>query len=416
MRHKNKFGVLLYLVTFLFMTSKTQANEYDFGLMESEPNLQKLFEESNIFLNKLSIISERHSEADLQHFVKTEMSPNVTNISPEVFVQHPINVFHLIKRYGLFIQQLFNQMKSKQILAEIKSIYDETDIIKTVNYDDFTKCVNALVVMIHSYDLNMLDLKEGIIDIGHLQQERKPFKSVNKLKTSEILVIAQHAEARGLLGTAANIIKPALKSVNEENIQEELRRELRKAIAQFKKEIIIKHNGYLEKVKSVASDKFVFNQYLLDENLDKRKKQPKYVKSEDMIDVGKITESLKDDGAAKFKTDSMLRSCGGKTRKNMVKLRGTNHPKVSEKLIHKCRQIHHNDPYSKLGPFKLEIVHHEPFIMIFHELFTDEDTNFFVDWARPRLSRKREDILEEDQKRKKNEHLTRKTVSICFIS
>ena len=383
--------------------------------MESEPNLQKLFEENNIFLNKLSIISQRHSEADLQYFVKTELSPNTTHMLPEEFVQHPINVFHLIKRYGLFIQQLFNQMKSKQIIAEIKSIYEETDILKTVNYEDFTKCVNAIVVMIHSYDLDMLNLREGIIDIGHLQQERKPFKSVSKLTTSEILVIAQHAEARGLLGTAANIIKPAIQSVNEESIPEDLRKVLRKTIAQFKKEILVKHNGYLEKVKSVASDKYVFNQYLLDENLNKRKKQPKYVKSDDLIDVEKITDSLKDDGAAKFKTDSMLKSCGGKTRKNMKKLRGTHHSKVSEKLIHKCRLIHHKDPYSKLGPFKLEIVHHEPFIMIFHELFTDEDTNFFVNWARPRLSRKRENILEEDQKKKKNEHLTRKTVSMCFV-
>ena len=135
-----------------------------------------------------------------------------------------------------------------------------------------------------------------------------------------------------------------------------------------------------------------------------------------MIDVEKITDSLKDDGAAKFKTDSMLKSCGGKTRKNMGTLRGKyRHSKVSEKLTHKCRHIHHKDPYSKLGPFKLEIVHHEPFIMIIHELFTDEDTNIFVNWARPRLSRKRENVLEEDQKKKKNEHLTRKTESMCFI-
>merc|ERR1712241_1230542 len=80
-----------YILVILFnINGKTRANEFDFGLMESEPNLQSLFEESNIFLNKLSIISEKHSEKDLQYFVKTELNPNVTQITPELFVQHPI--------------------------------------------------------------------------------------------------------------------------------------------------------------------------------------------------------------------------------------------------------------------------------------------------------------------------------------
>ena len=412
MKHKKEYIVTLFIGCVSFIAINTSAHEYDFGLMESEPLLQKLFIENNIFLNKLGIISTKHSDRDLEHFVKTEFNSNVTEIPADVFVQHPINVFHLIKRYGLFIKQLFNQMKSKEIVEKIKTIYEESEILKTVNQDDFTKSVNAIVVMIHSYELDMNKLRDGIIDIQHLQRETKPFKSVNKLSTSELLVIAQHAEGRGLLGTAANIIKPALTLVNEEPMHAELRKVLRKSIAQFKREILIKHNGYLEKTQSVATDKYVFNTYLLNENLEKRKKQPKYVKAKDMIDVNKIKDSIKDDGASKFKTDSMLKTCGGKTRKNMAYLRNSNLPNVSENRTHKCRHLHHKDPYSKLGPFKLEILHHEPFIMIFHEMFTEEDTDYLVDWARPRLSRKREKVEDKDQKKTKNEHLTRTTVSI----
>jgi hypothetical protein len=248
-----------------------------------------------------------------------------------------------------------------------------------------------------------------------LQRETEPFTSVNKLSTSELLVIAQHAEDKGLLGTAANIIKPAIAAFKEETMPGELRKVLRKTILQFKREIAIKHNGYLEKSKAVATDKYVFSPYLLNENLEKQKKQPKYVKTKSIIDVDQILDVIKDDGAAKFKTDSMLKTCGGKTRKNIVTLRGSYLDNVSEKNFHKCRHLHHKDPYTKLGPFKLEILHHEPFIMIFHEMFTEEDTKYLVDWAKPKLSREREIVLEEDQIKKKNEHLTRTTVSIFHI-
>ena len=78
--------------------------------------------------------------------------------------------------------------------------------------------------------------------------------------------------------------------------------------------------------------------------------------------------------------------------------------------------LHHKNPDTNLGPFKLEILHHEPFIMIFHELFTDEDTNHLVDWARPKLSRKIDGILEKDQVKKKTDYLTRTIVSFLKFS
>ena len=51
-------------------------------------------------------------------------------------------------------------------------------------------------------------------------------------------------------------------------------------------------------------------------------------------------------------------------------------------------------------------------MMITHELFTEEDTAYLVDWARPRLSRTRQiSLAEDDGRRPKNEWRTRKTVS-----
>lgn len=54
-----------------------------------------------------------------------------------------------------------------------------------------------------------------------MQRETVPFQAEKKLSFGELLVIAEHAEESGLLGTAANIIKPVLTQdlINKENIQ-----------------------------------------------------------------------------------------------------------------------------------------------------------------------------------------------------
>ena len=49
--------------------------------------------------------------------------------------------------------------------------------------------------------------------------------------------------------------------------------------------------------------------------------------------------------------------------------------------------------------------------MVIHELFTPEDTNYLVDFARPRLSRKRDIVNAEDKTFRKAEELNRQTVS-----
>ena len=87
--------------------------------------------------------------------------------------------------------------------------------------------------------------------------------------------------------------------------------------------------------------------------------------------------------------------------------------KAPEIENHKCILVHHRDPFTKLGPFKIELAYHSPLIMIIHELFTEEDTDYLVDWATPRLSRTRQIVLDEDNgRRPKNEWMYRKTVII----
>ena len=103
-----------------------------------------------------------------------------------------------------------------------------------------------------------------------------------------------------------------------------------------------------------------------------------------------ILPAIVNDGGQYAMRSSMLQSCGGVRISEPQNLINMNVPYYHEINNHKCVMVHHNNPYTKLGPFKTEYVHHNPFFLLIHDLLTEEDMNYLKVWATPRLSRKRD--------------------------
>ena len=57
---------------------------------------------------------------------------------------------------------------------------------------------------------------------------------------------------------------------------------------------------------------------------------------------------------------------------------------------HKCRFLHHGDPYLKLGPFKEEKMISRPYVVIFHDILNNKEIDYLIEEAKPNLSRKRD--------------------------
>lgn len=47
----------------------------------------------------------------------------------------------------------------------------------------------------------------------------------------------------------------------------------------------------------------------------------------------------------------------------------------------KCFNIHYNDPYFKLGPFKVEQHNSKPFVSVFHDFMSDSEIKFWLKFA-----------------------------------
>ena len=127
----------------------------------------------------------------------------------------------------------------------------------------------------------------------------------------------------------------------------------------------------MSKRKKAIDRDFVVKPYLINSDLKKRKKQPKFVVEEDFKKIN-YNELLPADWF-------FMKTCryGGQTRK-LVKTKEVN-----------CRLLHHRNPYLRLGPFKEEQKSERPYAVVFHDILSDIEMNYLVEESRPNLSRER---------------------------
>ena len=72
--------------------------------------------------------------------------------------------------------------------------------------------------------------------------------------------------------------------------------------------------------------------------------------------------------------------CGKKATGDMVQ---------KERPFHRCTYLHHSNPYLKLGPFKIEKFMSSPLRLIFHDILSEREMDFLIEYSTPRLSNAR---------------------------
>jgi hypothetical protein len=110
---------------------------------------------------------------------------------------------------------------------------------------------------------------------------------------------------------------------------------------------------------------------MINDRLQKKKKQPKFIHEESF---------QKNDYTKQVSFDNLfMKICRtGKLEPTFFKLK-----EVS------CRFLHHGDPYLKMGPFKEEQTSELPYVVVFHDIFSDNEIDELIQEATPHLTRKR---------------------------
>ena len=292
----------MFVVNILYGALVVSLNKYDFGLIENEPLLRDLHTEDLLLSSTLEEANKHLDSEEISKFLLKEKIPSRAD-----FTRHPINVFHLIKKHTLAFNGLLSRLGEGGARDQMLELRNGTDLIKTLSLDDLQRSLDALAVIIHSYDLDVDILARGEIPANKYGNGDQALVASRGLTANDLGNIATRAMAKyGYFGTASVILKTALtapRSYPDETFEAELMKIVRNT-----RQL---HNGYLERHRSVFTDSYSFKPYLLDEKLKKQKKQPKFVKAGEHVDVYKIWESLMNDDSVYARQSAMLQSCGG---------------------------------------------------------------------------------------------------------
>ena len=377
------FTLLLNTPPPLLLTLPTSLSkhDYNFGLLESEPVLVRLCEEDLAIQAALTALNATRSNQALAEYLATAYRE--AGREAREHVRHPVNAYNLIKRAAVYSREaveLIRRSNHSQLADEVELLINGTTVFRTVGSKDMVGALHGLTMIIHTYKLDIEQLRRGRF-IG--EKDGAVFVAAYGLDVHDLVFLAQTAEDEGYINTAASLLRSALIAGQAEGGLDATQL---KTLKKKRKTILTLHNGLLKKRQSFLSDKDVLNTYMLDGELGRSSKQPKFVSRGESRRID--WSSMRDHGGIFSEMERLLEGC----RDFPLSPPSSRPP---HRLNRRCRHLHHGDPFHRLAPFKVEIASSlpDPHIVVVHEVLAEEDIRHWVDWAGPRLSTRREDSI-----------------------
>ena len=295
-----KYAVILFFLIYQQKLSDCYG-KFDFGLFENEPFLKTVVFEDSKISSVLEEYNKVYKDKTLNQFLHSQKIFK----KDFKFIHHPINAYFIIKKYAHVYPGMVEKLISDELQYKIKAQINATERIQHISQNDFKRSINALVHIIFSYDLDIDKFAKGIIPANLYGNGQKDLISEKQLFVDDLYNIATQAIKFGYLGIAGRIMKAALKAPTTNDGDKVLVNKMQG----LAKNIVKLHNGNMERWRSVFTKNYVLRPYFLKDNLDKRSKQPKYVKT------GKVNQPANISSYGIYgqfvTTSSMLQSCGG---------------------------------------------------------------------------------------------------------
>ena len=241
--------------------------------------------------------------------------------------------------------------------------------------------------LISIYEVTEFNVTEAILTgnfvyVNHEMQIRQ-FSSHEKLSISDVESLIDVAMQRQTYSIGVYLmhdLMPLIPGIKQ--------KKLKKRMESKRKNLVKLNNGYLQKTQKMIS-KFInlimcaslvtcnFSAplsrtlpYLVGNDMKQKNRQPEFVQNGDIYKF-----NVGDDAGFEWLFFYICKM-------------GRFSPPVLN-LEHKCRFLHHQDPYLKLGPFKEEQISLIPYVVVFHDILSDLEIDYLIEESRPNLSRTR---------------------------
>ena len=239
------------------------------------------------------------------------------------------------------------------------------------NMDQMDGVLSGLFLLQDSFNLNITEFAGGSVTIEKLSPDS--FSSHAHLQYEDIDYLAKTAYNKDYYHRAVEWFKEAVKSAintKSDKVVSTAKNLLQTTISVHDKILDKKgHEG------SINGKPWKTNMVPFDEKLKKKKKYKKSLKEHQQRE-----ENYKIQYVRNFHNpvlnDQFSRLCRGE------QLLDAN---VTKDVF--CSFLHHQDPYLRLGPFKIDDQSMSPYITVFRDFFSETEMNHYKDYARNKLER-----------------------------
>ena len=317
------------------------------NLISSTYQITELFKREQLFIRELkSYLSMLQSEVEVVQNYVQEIYPNddLENIeNQEEYIAHPINTLGVVHRTCEHTLQ--NLQVTRKIEDQRSKLLNLTKLFP--NMQDYIVAAQSINLLQETYDLKTEDLANGII-FG--------YKSHFEVPIYAKIAIGTQAGNRKFLDSSIEWIQSALDHPNPDP-------QLHKVAKKQMKELRGMHDQLLERRGPISGGHRAFP-VPFDKKL-KTKKKYKKIKSPKKFKSELIFKPLFDDGTREGSSQEKMKDYNGNYRSlcqtNPVK-EVIRNATMDQDL--KCRYLHHSDPYLKIGPFLVEELNIDPWLMV----------------------------------------------------
>ena len=365
----------------------------------------------NAMVRKINccVISSKKDENKNTIVVKSIMKLNgiilvcllLCQISPPIFADYNFGLFEnfvqvqeVAKKEVSLINQLKNlrsflrSCKSAMIRRDFKLSHAVARNVTAINHsflngmsklikldpDELMGAMKAMLLLQETYDNKPEHLLHGQIRHGN-----KTIQGRHKLVLDDLKQLAFLAFDQEWYDNCIHFLRAIHKFDNNMMMSKEL--------DQLRGKVIKIHNGLLLKNKARIVGNAKLLPYLVDENLQRRKKQPKSLKKVNWYER-RLDDPTEFNGSLR-KEDSFRRICSNNISEQF-------HSTKMEYL--QCHLVHHDDPYLKMAPLLLEQHRLKPYRMMLHKFLSDVEIDHLVAVSKPHLSKVREDAKDQSKR------------------
>jgi len=358
------------LLVFISVNVGTVCSD-DRDIFSSTWDLQRLLTRELEFsagLESLAVTLEAQAKT-IRDFIKKNYAGFEPG-DPEKHVSHPLNSLALVKRTGSILRKsgVMEVLDSDEVKNKTKQLFDLTTTFP--GEEDWMGGCNGVHLLQEYYNLNTSLMARG--EIRMEDPTGKKFVSDVVMGPEELMQIGINAVNDRYYDTGVQWLQMSLEMAERRfKKKKEWPKEL-KYLRNHVKNAKQIHDHNLDNKGAIGSS-WRCNKVPFDPKLRKKKKYKAALKEKSVKRVEKdhMLYPLYQEPEHKLKLrDNFNQMCKG------VEFR------VADMEVEvKCRLLHQNNPYLKLGPFKLEEKSKLPYITLLHEMMSDKEIEYFKNYA-----------------------------------